>query len=232
MGRPITRRQLEVLRAFQQLQLEQGLAPTLEELGQSLGVNRVTVYGHIQSLTQKGYLENLFPGASRGLDITELGHQALPKIQTEISTVPSENAIHKRAVEVSPHLAPEPTLPLLGKIAAGRPMEALENPTDVPLRDLLPSGDGFYLLEVAGDSMIDAQIASGDMVLVDQQRQPNSQDIVVAILEDQVATLKRYVPNPDGSTYLVPANKALEPIHVPKGHLEIRGVVTGVVRQY
>ena len=116
MGRPITRRQLEVLTAFQQLQLEQGLAPTLEELGQSLGVNRVTVYGHIQSLAQKGYLENLFPGASRGLDITELGHQTLPKIQTEISMVHSENAIPEGTMEVSPEFTPEPTLPLLGKL--------------------------------------------------------------------------------------------------------------------
>ena len=77
MQPPLTKRQHQILQAFQSLQAEVGYSPTLRELGEELGVNRVTVYGHIQVLLEKGALENLFPGASRGLDITEFGNSIL-----------------------------------------------------------------------------------------------------------------------------------------------------------
>lgn len=234
MARPVTRRQLEVLQAFHLNQQEQGLAPTLEELGKNLGVNRVTVYGHVQALLQKGLLENLLPGASRGLDLTTEGLAILSPQFKQMGPVvsPGNGTAIPGAEETTAATYSTQVIPFLGKVAAGSPMEAIENRTEIPLHELIPNRQGHYLLEVDGDSMIEAHIAPGDLVLVDRDRPPLAQDIVVAVLANEEATLKRYVPNPDGSTYLVPANANLEPRKVAAGELEIRGVVTGVVRRY
>jgi len=234
VARPITRRQLEVLQAFHQNQKDMGLAPTLEELGKSLGVNRVTVYGHIQALLQKGLLENLLPGASRGLDLTHEGQTLLaPQPPKTGPVVSSRNGTAiPEAQEITAATSLTQIIPFLGKVAAGSPTEAIENRTDIPLHELIPNRHGHYLLEVDGNSMIEAHIAPGDLVMVDRDRPPLAQDIVVAVLANEEATLKRYVPNSDGTTYLVPANADLKPCKVAPGELEIRGVVTGVVRRY
>ena len=234
MARPVTRRQLEVLQAFHLNQQEQGLAPTLEELGKNLGVNRVTVYGHVQALLQKGLLENLLPGASRGLDLTTEGLAILSPQFKQMGPVvsPGNGTAIPGAEETTSATYSTQIIPFLGKVAAGSPMEAIENRTEIPLHELIPNRQGNYLLEVDGDSMIEAHIAPGDLVMVDRDRPPLAQDIVVAVLANEEATLKRYVPNPDGSAYLVPANASLEPRKVAAGDLEIRGVVTGVVRRY
>jgi len=219
---------LEVLAAIRDHQQENGLSPTLHELGQSLQVNRVTVYGHVQALLQKGFLENLEPGASRGLELTDLGHAALgrrpgqredptpllPGFRTTGETPPSWNL----------------PLPLCGRIAAGSSIEAIEQREEIRLGELLHVREDTYLLEVRGNSMIGEQIRDGDFVVVQRQRPPRAGDVVVAILEDETATLKKYYPQKDGSAILQPANPALQPIHVPR--VEVRGVVTGVIRRF
>lgn len=198
----------------------------MQELGALLEVNRVTVYGHVQALLQKGHLENLEPGASRGLDLTDVGLEALQKKQRparatqELGAVPSPSSPSWDG----------PRLPLLGKIAAGAAIEAIENRDEVCLGDLLRTGEQTYMLEVLGDSMIQAHIQSGDYVLVRRDQSPRQGDIVVAILEDETATLKKYYPQPDGTYILQPANDAMQPIVCER--LEVRGVVTGVVRRY
>lgn len=223
MPRPITRRQLEVLRAIAAHQEETSLSPTLEELGNALGgINRVTVYGHVQSLLQKGLLENLEPGASRGLDLTENGHTVL---------APSTPTSGRNQVPANIIQFPSRTgIPLLGKIAAGSPIEAIENEESFEVTDLLPEQSDLYMLEVRGDSMIEDHIQSGDLVLVRRDVQPTAGQIVVAILENEEATLKRYFPESDGRVRLQPANSKMEPIYTTQ--LEIRGVVVSVIRQY
>lgn len=224
--RPLTPKQLQVLTAIHDHQQETGLSPTMQELGAVLEVNRVTVYGHVQALLQKGHLENLEPGASRGLDLTDIGLEALQKKQRparaaqELGAVPSPSSPSWDG----------PRLPLLGKIAAGAAIEAIENRDEVCLGDLLRTGEQTYMLEVLGDSMIQAHIQSGDYVLVRRDQAPRQGDIVVAILEDETATLKKYYPQPDGTFILQPANDAMQPIVCER--LEVRGVVTGVVRRY
>ncbi|MDA0666525.1 MAG: transcriptional repressor LexA [Planctomycetota bacterium] len=224
--RPLTSKQLKVLKTIHEHQMDTGLSPTLQELGAALEVNRVTVYGHVQALLQKGHLENLEPGASRGLDLTDIGMEALQKTQR-----PARASQELGAVTSLP--APSwggPSLPLLGTIAAGAAIEAIEERQEVQLGDFLRTGEQTYMLEVLGDSMIQAHIQSGDYVLVRRDQTPQQGDIVVAILEDETATLKRFFPQPDGTYILQPANDSMQPIICET--LEVRGVVTGVVRRY
>jgi len=121
------------------------------------------------------------------------------------------------------------TLPLLGEIAAGRPLEAIEERETVELSSLCQSDRANYLLRVRGDSMIDDGIRDGDYVLVEKRSNARDGETVVAILENNEATLKKFYRHKK-KFKLEPANVTLEPIFVDK--LEIRGVVVGVVRQY
>ena len=121
-------------------------------------------------------------------------------------------------------------LPILGTIAAGAPMETLEEPEILHLTDLAPPGKDVYVLRVQGDSMIEDSIRDGDVVVVERTQKAWNGQNVVAILPDEVATLKRYYQEPDGSVRLQPANAAMKPIVVPE--VEIRGVVLGVIRRY
>ena len=235
--RPLTAKQLQVLQAIRRHQLESGLSPTLQELGAALAVNRVTVYGHVQALLQKGFLENLEPGASRGLDLTDLGIAAIERRDAVAEAHAAAAGKAGRRPSLGPPRRAEPplfagglALPLAGRIAAGAAIEAIEDREDIRLGDFLRVQEDTYLLEVLGESMIDAHIQSGDYVVVRRDQPPREGDIVVAILEDETATLKRYFPQKDGSYILQPANASMQPIYCDR--LEVRGVVTGVLRSY
>ncbi len=229
--RPLTRKQLQVLQAIRQHQLENGLSPTLQELGLALAVNRVTVYGHVQALLQKGFLENLEPGASRGLDLTELGLAAIDRTEVEApAAAPQPRAVPSSPASVLGVAGGALSLPLAGRIAAGAAIEAIEDRQNVRLGDFLRVQEDTYLLQVQGDSMINAHIQSGDYVVVRRDQPPVEGDIVVAILDEENATLKRFFPQPDGTYILQPANDSMQPIYCDE--LEVRGVVTGVLRSY
>jgi repressor LexA len=218
MTRPITKRQLDVLLAIHTWQVENGISPTLEELGKDLGVNRVTVFGHVQALIQKGYLANLEPGASRGLDLTNQGKESLCHTDYLTRGASPFSSTQNRGV------------PLLGRIAAGQPIEALENPQIFEASDLLPQNSDMYMLEVQGDSMIEDHIQNGDLILVRKDVTPEQGQIVVAILPGEEATLKRLYKEPKGIFRLQPSNSKMEPIFTSE--LEVRGVVVSVIRQY
>ena len=123
----------------------------------------------------------------------------------------------------------ETCLPLLGTIAAGRPVEALEDREEVALTDLVPTGDDHYMLRVTGKSMIEDHIDDGDFVVIKRQASARNGEIVVAIVDDEEATLKRFFDD-HGRIRLQPANSAMSPIYPER--LEIRGVVRGVVRNF
>ena len=122
-----------------------------------------------------------------------------------------------------------PSIPILGTIAAGRPLEAVEDPEDFALTDLIPRREGHYLLRVRGKSMIEDHIDDGDLVIVERRQSARNGEIVVAILEDEEATLKRFYRE-DRGIRLQPANATMDPIRVDD--VEIRGVVRGVVRRF
>jgi len=231
---PLTPKQLQVLESIRHHQEETSLSPTMQELGSTLAVNRVTVYGHVRALLQKGYLENLEPGASRGLDLTDIALEVLKRRRPQ--AVATQELIEAPS-ELPQHPFAGLHLPLLGRIAAGAAIEVLEDREDVDLSDFLNTTEESYMLEVRGDSMIEAHIQSGDFVVIRRDMTPKAGDIVVAILQgdavgegSEVATLKRFFPQPDGSFILQPANAALQPIYCDE--LEVRGVVTGVLRSY
>jgi repressor LexA len=197
---PLTRRQRDILRFFGEYTATQGISPTLEEVARHFGLNKVTIFGHVAELERKGCLKRVAPGVSRGLQI------------------------------VSESLPTSKGLPILGTIAAGAPIDALESPEVLAFEELVPPGSDVYVLRVRGNSMIEDSIRDGDMVLVERRSDPAPGETVVAILPGEMATLKRFHRMPDGRIRLQPANAALEPILV--NEVEIRGVVIGVIRRY
>jgi repressor LexA len=186
---------------FERYTREHGISPTLEEIATALGVNKVTVFGHVAELERKGVLVRAARGVSRGLQI--------------------------RAD--SQHPARVARLSILGSIAAGTPIETLENPEPLDLSDLTPAGADCYALRVRGDSMIDDGIRDGDVVLVERRTHAHNGEIVVAVLPDETATLKRLYR--EGGQYrLQPANPALQARIVDS--VEVRGVVLGLLRRF
>ncbi len=123
------------------------------------------------------------------------------------------------------------TLPLLGRIAAGQPIAAIPDQEEIDLSEFF-MGPNRFVLKVQGDSMIDAGILDGDMVVVEQRPRAGNGDIVVALLDNEEATLKYIRHNRDGSITLIPANAALRPITYAPERIRIQGVVVGQMRSY
>lgn len=201
----LTEKQIRVLRYFRDFRREKGIAPTLDEAAAALGVSKITIHEHLKQLTLKG------------------------AIYRDRAKARAVAILHDPDADETP-IANLPTLPLLGRIAAGRPIEALEDREDISLAELVPTGDSIYLLRVRGKSMIEDHIDDGDLVVVERRESANDGDIVVAILEDEEATLKRFYRERNGLIRLQPANSSMEPIYVNR--VQIRGVVRGVVRRF
>ena len=121
-------------------------------------------------------------------------------------------------------------IPILGTIAAGAPIDALEAPEVLAFEELVPQGSDVYVLRVRGNSMIEDSIRDGDLVLVERRNDPEPGETVVAVLPGETATLKRYYPAADGQVRLQPANASMAPLLVDE--VEVRGVVIGVIRRY
>ena len=200
----LTERQVAVLRFFRDYHRANGIAPTLDEAARALGVNRITVHEHLRQLELKGAIVRK-AGRSRAVAVV---------------FDPDDDGAPQSA----------PSLPLLGRIRAGRPIEAVEDREDVALTELIPTGANYYLLQVRGDSMIEDHIADGDLVVVESKKTPRDGDVVVAVLDDEEATLKRFYREPDGSVRLQPANAQLAPIYTRS--VDVRGIVRGVVRRF
>lgn len=200
---PLTKRQRQILDYYLEYRREHRISPTLDEVAQHFGVNRVTIFGHVAELERKGVLTRSGRNISRGLAPTP---------------------------EQPPDAAPTPELghlSVVGTIAAGAPIEALESPQPVDWSAVFPSDRDVYLLRVRGDSMIEDHIQDGDLVIVERRQHARDGEIVVAVLADEEATLKRFYR--EGNRYrLEPANRTLQPRVVDE--LEIRGVVIGILR--
>ena len=198
-----TPKQLQIMTFIREYRAANRTSPTLEEIGNSLGVHRVTVHQHVAALVKKGAIRKL-PQRSRSIEILDRDY------------------------------LPDPTVKVLGKIAAGRPIEAIEHPEPYTVAELLPiePGQESYLLRVVGQSMIEDHITDGDLVMVDRSQHPYDGEIVVAIVDGE-ATLKRFYREAEDTVRLQPANSSMEPIIVrPPQTLVIRGVVRGVLRTF
>jgi len=206
----LTRRQKEVMDFLHGFINERGYSPSFEEIASALGLaSLATVHKHIQALQAKQYLRRNY-NHSRSLEIGE-------------RYVAEENARQPKT--------PERAVPLMGRIAAGSPVEAIQNPETLHFSDFVRNEDTFAL-EVRGDSMIEDHICSGDFVLVEKADTVRNGDIVVALVDGSEATLKRFFSEPDGRVRLQPANSAMQPIFVNPENLAIQGRVLAIMRKY
>ncbi len=231
----LTARQHQIVTFIWKYRKRQGLAPTLAEIAAELGISKVTVHEHIAQLEKKGALEKE-PFLSRSTRLTRRMLRELEKTLVEQSRYvgldePDEQQEPQlvaagrltRSVE-----GRNTSLPLLGEIAAGRPLEAIESSEVVDVADLCSLDRAQYMLRVRGDSMIEDGICDGDFVLIEKRNNARDGETVVAVLETNEATLKRFYRHKTKGFRLEPANAALKPIFVDK--VEVRGVVVGVVR--
>ena len=204
----ITRRQRQVYDFISRFVTEKGYSPSFEEIGGGLGLNSLaTVHKHITNLEKKGLLTRDY-NRSRSIDL-----------------LPPKGKL-KQSMAVNSMMA----LPLLGRIAAGQPIEALQNPETISLADFVQSRDVF-VLEVGGDSMQDEGILDGDYVLVEKARTAHNGDIVVALVDAAEATLKRFYREGE-KIRLQPSNVNMKPIVVPASSVDVQGRVIGVLRKY
>lgn len=197
---PVQRRTLEFLRSFIS---DNGYGPTLKDISQFIGVRSPsTAHFHLSRLESKGFIKRNPDGSIELVEREELGIPASPC-----------------------------AVPLLGLIAAGSPIEAIEDRTvtvDIPPQ-FLDSRREIYCLQVTGDSMIDAHIVDGDIIIVRKQDTADDGQIVVALLDDNTATVKTLRRLKGGKIMLVPHNPTHQPITVDK--VTVQGRVVGLVRE-
>ena len=203
----LTPKQLKILQLIRESRLTRGYSPTMQELADELGVSKVTVFEHVESLIKKGALKR-DANKARSLSI-------------------SDNALPDEANPLA--------FPLVGKIAAGYPIEKYEQNDQLSLTDLFgprvggPGKGGSFALKVDGDSMKDEGILDGDYVIVERRETARNGERVVALLPNGETTLKTFFKEGD-KIRLQPANPDFEPIIVK--NCKIQGVVTGVLRRY
>jgi repressor LexA len=207
MALNLTPKQLHILTRIRDLRVARGYSPTMQELADELGVSKVTVFEHVEALIRKGALLRQ-ANKARSLELS--ASVALP-----------DEERHTR-------------LPLVGTIAAGRPIEAVEEREHLNLEEVFapPRNASLFVLKVRGDSMIDEHIRAGDYVVCEKRNVARNGQTVVALLESGEATLKKYYRERDGRIRLQPANDKYEPIWVAPDDLQIQGIVVGVVRTY
>ncbi len=209
----LTPRQLQILRAVADSRLSRCYSPTIAELARNLGISRSTTFEHIEELRKKELLAQC-PARARSLKLTSKAQrllEQLPAAETEYAD-------------------PQPPdgIPLLGKVAAGLPIEAIENAEQFTFTSVFSSRDEIFALRVAGDSMLGEDIRDGDYVIC--RRTPTAQNgqLVVAALEDDSVTLKRFYKEKT-RVRLQPANNNYDPIY--SDNCRIEAVVIGLVRK-
>jgi repressor LexA len=254
----LTAKQNEIVRFIWSYRRTHGMAPTLSEIAETLGVSKITVHEHIGLLEKKGAIKKE-KYQSRSLTLSRTVVKELEAVDRErerLGLAPAQvgDRVSDEGGELDPapegaapparsapaavarataHASAGPMVPLLGKIAAGLPIEALEDTQELDIAATLRLDRASFALKVRGDSMIDDGIRDGDFVLCERRTNPRDGETVVAILEGNEATLKRFYKDAASGGYrLVPANARLQPITVPKSKLEIRGVVVGQIRRY
>ncbi len=210
----LTKRQKEFLDFLAGFLEKKGYSPSYEEIAEGLNLaSLATVHKHIMALEAKHYVKRGF-NQSRSLEIA-------PKYY-------EEQRQHRQAM---PPAAVRLELPLLGRIAAGSPVEAIAGQETLSFSDFVGDPDT-YALQVRGESMIEDHICNGDFVLVEKAKDARDGDIVVALVDGMETTLKRFYREPGDRVRLQPANSAMQPIYLPQESVTIQGKVLAVLRRY
>ena len=205
----LTKRQKEVLDYLVGFLNKNGYSPSFEEIASSLKLTSLaTVHKHLSTLEKKGFIRRGY-NQSRSIEVMQL-----PKPIRE-------QLLDRHVVE----------LPLAGRIAAGRPLDAVEDRETISLADFA-RGQNTYVLQVRGESMRDDHILDGDYIVVEQTQVANPGEIVVALVGEDEATVKRFYREPGGKVRLQPANSQMAPIIVLAADVKVQGRVVGVLRKY
>lgn len=198
----LTKRQKELLDYLDGYIAEHGYAPTLEEIGARFTLNSLaTVHKHLTNLEAKGLIRRTWN--------------------------------HSRAIELVPqnNISGAVELPLLGRVAAGQPIEALENADHIAVPEQFVRRQNTFVLQVIGNSMVQDGILDGDYIVVEQRPSADNGETVVAVIGGE-ATVKRFYRDKPGRIRLQPANDTMQPIVVREKDCELRGVVVAVLRKY
>ena len=200
---PLTKRQKEILDFVRDFLEEHGYAPSFEEIADRFGyASLATVHEHLENLRTKGYIRKGY-NESRSIEL-----------------VPTRMTVSAVAV------------PLLGNVAAGVPIEAVEQQETVTVpEDMIGRGE-HYVLRVNGDSMIEEQIRDGDYLVVRQRETADNGDMVVALVDRESATVKKFFREKDGRVRLQPANATMQPMYFGADQVLVQGIVVGVIRRY
>jgi repressor LexA len=205
----LTKRQKEVLNYLVSFINKNGYSPSFEEIAHALKLTSLaTVHKHLSTLEKKGFIRRGY-NQSRSIEVLQL-----PKPIRE-------QVLDRHAV----------SLPLAGRIAAGHPVEAVEQNETISLADFT-RGQNTFVLQVKGESMRDDHILDGDYIVVEQTQVANPGEIVVALVGEDEATVKRFFREPGGKVRLQPANDQMTPIIVPAASVRVQGKVVGVLRKY
>ncbi|MBX9929552.1 MAG: transcriptional repressor LexA [Gemmatimonadaceae bacterium] len=202
---PLTKRQRQILDFLQKHSQEHGYAPSFEEIAETFNYNSLaTVHEHLSNLERKGYIRRSY-NESRAIEI-----------------LPSE--AFSASID----------LPILGAVAAGVAIEVQSAGESISVpADFVRRGGDHYVLRVRGSSMIDDHIADGDMVVVHDKKTAENGEMVIAMLNGNAATVKRFYRERDGRIRLQPANETMAPMYVERSEdIRIQGVVVGVLRRY
>jgi repressor LexA len=201
----LTKRQREILDFVESFIQSYGYSPSFEEIAKFFDYRSLaTVHEHLSNLERKGYIRKNY-NESRSVELL------------------AEHKPRAAAAEIK----------LLGRVAAGLPLEAIETEETIAVpEDMLKGRGPHYVLRVKGESMIDAQISDGDYVVVDGRERADNGEMVIALVSGESATVKRYYRESDGRIRLQPANESHAPQFYPETDIQVRGVVVGVIRRY
>jgi repressor LexA len=231
----LTAKQHELIRFIQQKLEETGISPSFEEMKEALDLkSKSGVHRLISALEERGFIRRL-PNRARALEVLKGPEAAVaaPKNREFASRPANDAAATGRSMPAS---APQPAndiieLPLHGRIAAGVPIEAIEGQATLPVPAALLGPGDHYALEVSGDSMIEAGIFDGDYALVRRTDTARDGEIVVALVDNEEATLK-YLRRENGMIRLDPANGAYDAQVYAPGRVAVQGKLAGLLRRY
>ena len=206
----LTKRQKKVLDYLVEFIDKNGYSPSFEEIAKAMRLTSLaTVHKHLSTLEKKEFIRRGY-NQSRSIEVLQM-----PK--------PVRESVIERRSQVG--------LPLKGRIAAGSPLEAIEDDEQISLADFA-RGPNTFVLQVKGESMRDDHILDGDFIVVEPTQVANTGEIVVALVGEDEATVKRFYREAGGKIRLQPANSAMAPIVVNGTDVKIQGRVVGVLRKY
>jgi repressor LexA len=208
----LTPRQLQLLKAIAGFKASRCYSPTIGELALELGVSRSTAFEHIAELRKKSLLSRC-RGRARSLNLTSRAQELLSRIADHNSNL---------------FCQPPTSIPLVGRVAAGSPIEAIEDRDCLSLSSLFGSSEDIFALEVTGESMLGDDIHDGDYVICRRASSANKGQLVIAIVDNEDATLKRFYKE-ETQVRLQPTNDNYNPIY--SDNCRIEAVVVGLVRR-